>query len=43
MSEMENGFKHGLCLLQHYCARWKLTIKTTETKVMIFRKGGRFI
>lgn len=41
MSETEKGLKHGLLLLQNYCDKWKLTVNTTKTKVMIFRKGGR--
>ena len=27
--------------LQNYCIRWKLTVNTSKTKIVIFRKGGR--
>ena len=30
----------GLDVLCDYCQRWKLTVNTDKTKVMIFRKGG---
>ena len=38
MSETEEGLKHGLCLLENYCDRWKLTVNATKTKVMILGK-----
>ena len=31
----------GLDILQEYCERWKLSVNTDKTKIMIFRKGGR--
>lgn len=40
MSETE-GLKRGLVLLESYCGRWKLTVNSTNTKVVIFRTGGR--
>ena len=30
----------SLNLLAEYCERWKLTINTSKTKIMVFRKGG---
>ena len=42
MLETEEWLKHGLILLENYCDRWILTVNATKTKVMIFRKGGRF-
>lgn len=30
----------SLNLLAEYCEKWKLTINTSKTKVMVFRKGG---
>lgn len=31
----------SLSALEEYCKRWKLTVNTDKTKIMIFRKGGR--
>ena len=33
--------QHLLDILQDYCARNRLTVNTSKTKVVIFRKGGR--
>ena len=30
-----------LDILQNYCTRYRLTVNTAKTKIMIFRKGGR--
>ena len=29
----------SLSALEEYCKRWKLTVNTDKTKIMIFRKG----
>ena len=39
-SETAEGLQIALNLLSTYCQRWKLTVNTKKTKVMIFRKGG---
>ena len=31
----------SLDILESYCERWKLTVNTTKTKVMVFRNGGQ--
>ena len=31
----------SLNALEEYCKRWKLTVNTNKTKMMVFRKGGR--
>ena len=31
----------ALNVLEEYCQRWKLTVNTSKTKIMVFRKGGR--
>ena len=36
-SELQNSID----ILEEYCQKWKLTVNTTKTKVLIFRKGGR--
>ena len=41
LSETESGLQEGLLLLEGYCDRWKLSVNSLKTKVMIFRKGGR--
>ena len=32
--------RQGLDLLKQYCERWRLTVNTEKTKIMVFRKGG---
>ena len=31
----------SLNILEEYCDRWKLTVNTAKTKILVFRKGGR--
>ena len=31
----------SLDVLEEYCDRWRLTVNTSKTKILIFRKGGR--
>ncbi len=31
----------GLNVLEEYCTKWKITLNTDKSKVVIFRKGGR--
>ena len=33
--------QRALTILEEYCNKWKLTVNTSKTKIMIFRKGGR--
>ena len=39
-SEIEDGLQNGLNILHDYCKKWKLTVNTQKTKVVVFRKGG---
>ena len=39
-SMSSEGLQKGLDVLCDYCQRWKSTVNTDKTKVMIFRKGG---
>ena len=39
-SVSSEGLQKGLDVLCDYCQRWKLTVNTDKTKVLIFRKGG---
>lgn len=39
-SETSEGLQTGLNALHTYCQRWRLTVNTNKTKVMVFRKGG---
>lgn len=41
MAESVDELKKDLLLLEQYCDRWKLSVNSTKTKVMIFKKGGR--
>lgn len=31
----------SLTILEEYSSKWKLTVNTNKTKIMVFRKGGR--
>ena len=39
-SETEDGLQNGLNILHDYFKKWKLTVNTQKTKVVVFRKGG---
>ena len=39
-SNTMEGLQRGLDVLAQYCEKWKLTVNTDETKIMVFRKGG---
>ena len=41
MSESREGLQKGLDLMYDYCVRWRLTVNTDKTKVLVFRKGGQ--
>ena len=40
-SKSAEGLQNSLNVLHDYCSKWKLTVNTKKTKVMVFRKGGR--
>ena len=40
-AESAESLHNSLNILEGYCDRWKLTVNSTKTKVIIFRKGGR--
>lgn len=40
-SKTPDELQKALNILEEYCNRWKLTVNTTKTKIIIFRKGGR--
>lgn len=39
-AETADGLQEGIKILETYCKRWKLTVNTEKTKVMVSRKGG---
>ncbi len=41
MSDTPDGLQHILNNLYDYSVKWKLTVNTEKTKVMVFRKGGK--
>ena len=41
LSDSAQGLQSNLNQLDSYCKKWKLTVNTDKTKVMIFRKGGQ--
>ena len=43
LSESQSGLQMCLNKLNSYCQKWKLTVNTEKTKIMIFNKGGRII
>ena len=40
-AENADDLQRNLNVLHEYCQKWKLTVNTMKTKVMVFRKGGR--
>ena len=43
LSETEDGLTECLQRLNRYSHKWKMTISTKKTKIMIFNKSGRMI
>ena len=39
-SKTDEGLQNGLNCMYDYCQKWKLSVNTPKTKVMIFRKGA---
>ena len=40
-AESAESLQNSLNILEGYCDRWKLTVNSTKTKVIIFRKGDK--
>ena len=40
LSHTRDGLQEGLDFLHDYCDKWKLTVNTAKTKVLVFRRGG---
>ena len=40
-SETPTGLQSGINELQKYCERWKLTLNTTKSLIVVFRKGNQ--
>ena len=41
LSETAEDLQHSLNMLHTYCDAWKLSLNTSKSKVVVFRKGGR--
>ncbi len=41
LATSQEQLQKGLDTLYNYCQKWKLTVNTKKTKILIFRKGGR--
>ena len=41
LANSAENLQNSLNVLADYCTRWKLTVNTAKTKIMVFRKGGR--
>ena len=39
-SNTSDDLQKGLDVLSDYCQRWKLSVNTEKTKIMVFRNGG---
>ena len=39
--ESSDGLQKGLDTLKDYFSRWKLTVNTHTSKILVFRKGGQ--
>ena len=40
-SETTDGLQKGLDILKEYCTKWKLTVNTEKSKIIVFRKGNQ--
>lgn len=40
-AETREGLQKGLDIIYDYCTRWRLTVNTEKTKVVVFRRGGQ--
>ena len=43
LAQSAEDLQKGLNCLETYCKRYKLTVNTDKTRIMIFKKGGRNI
>ena len=41
LGKTPDELQEALTILEDYCNKWKLTVNTEKTKIMVFRKGGR--
>ena len=41
LGKTPDELQKALTILEDYCNKWKLTVNTGKTKIMVFRKGGR--
>lgn len=39
-ADTRNGLQEGLDFLHDYCQKWRLTVNSAKTKVLVFRRGG---
>ena len=39
-SETADGLQSGLNVLYNYCQKWRISVNTVKTKVIVFRNGG---
>lgn len=40
-SDSENGLQHALNMFSEYCNKWRLTVNTSKTKIIIFNSRGK--
>ena len=41
MSDSRDNLQQGLTILNEYCTKWKITLNTDKTKIVVFRKSGK--
>ena len=41
LSDRSDNLQQGLTILNEYCTKWKITLNTDKTKIVVFRKGGK--
>ena len=41
LSDSRGNLQQGLTILNKYCTKWKITLNTDKTKIVVFRKGGK--
>ena len=41
LSDSRHNLQQGLTILNEYCTKWKITLNTDKTKIVVFWKGGK--
>ena len=41
LSDSRDNLQQGLPILNEYCTKWKITLNTDKTRIVLFRKGSK--